>query len=263
MFLSQQAIPALSAVSRLTYFAEYHQTHVWCLSWSSCLKWTGTGWFSVLRSADLALNFRDDLMFATAFAFNLASLNTWSLLDTSFPVFIWTIWQLLWMAAICIANAAPLFTAWCISQTNSLRDGGSNCSVRLQPNGRLWYVSSNNWIVPEVPIGCFKSSFRSSQWKSTHRKHRRRRRFCRCNQSERGPCHCRESAQPQELWSNSSIPGMISTLQVSFLLSMILFVFSFYPFLPLITTVMRNCVLVSSSPKGCLIFLLSYPTLLS
>lgn len=31
----------------------------------------------------LALDFRDNLMFATAFAFNLAFLNTWSLLDTS------------------------------------------------------------------------------------------------------------------------------------------------------------------------------------
>lgn len=34
------------------------------------------------------------------------------------------------------------------------------------------------------------------------------------------------------------------------------FVFSFYPFFRLITTVMRNCILVSSSPKECLIFLL-------
>lgn len=35
------------------------------------------------------------------------------------------------------------------------------------------------------------------------------------------------------------------------------FVFSFYPFLPLIATVMRNCIFVSSKPEDFLIFLLS------
>lgn len=150
-----------------------------------------------------------------------------------------------------------------MSQTNRLRGGGASCFVTLQPYGRLWQESDNNWIAPEVLIGYFKSSFRCPQRKGTHRKPRRRTRVCRCNQSKRGPCHCRESVQPQELWIISAVPGMSSGLLVSFLVSVFLyFVFSFYPFLPLITAVMKNCILVSFSPKECLICLLSSPPLL-
>lgn len=124
-------------------------------------------------------------------------------------------------------------------------------------------VSDNNWIAPEVLIEYFKSSFRCPQRKGTHRKPRRRTRVCRCNQSKRGPCHCGKSVQPQKLWNISAVPGMSSGLPVYFLVSVfVYFVFSFYPFLPLITAVMKNCILVSSSPKECLIFLLSSPPLL-
>lgn len=88
-------------------------------------------------------------------------------------------------------------------------------------------MSSSNWIAPEVPMRYFKFSFRCSQWKGTHRKPRRRTRVCRCNQPKRGPCHCRESIQPQELWNISGIPGMYTALPISFLV----FVFIFLCFL--------------------------------
>lgn len=118
-------------------------------------------------------------------------------------------------------------------------------------------MSKNNWIVPEVPMGYFKFSFRYPQRKGAHGNPRRRRIF-RCNQSKCGPCHCRESIQHQELCNTSGVTGMFAVLPISFLLSGFIFCFfSFYPFLPQIVTVMRSCIFVSCSPYGSLIALLS------
>lgn len=120
-------------------------------------------------------------------------------------------------------------------------------------------MSRSNWIAPEVPLEYFKFSFRYPQWKGTHRKPRRRTRLFRCNQPKRGPCHCRESVQHQELWNTCGVTGMFTALPISFLVSVFIFLFyfSFCPFLPLTATVMRNCIFVSSNPNRSLIVLLS------
>lgn len=128
-----------------------------------------------------------------------------------------------------------------VHQPDTHRDGGASCFARLQTNGKVWQMCRNNWIVPEVPMGYFKFSFRYPQWKGAHGNPRRRR-FFRCNQSKRSPCHCRESIQHQEFCNTSDVTGMFAALPISFLLSGFIFrFFSFYPFLPQIVTVMRNC----------------------
>lgn len=123
-------------------------------------------------------------------------------------------------------------------------------------------MSRSNWISPEVPMEYFTFSFRYPQWKGTHRKPRRRTRIFRCNQPKRGPCHCRESIQHQELWNTSGVTGMFTALPISFFLSVFIFLFSsFYPSLPLTATVKRNCISVLSNSYRALIVLLSSPIL--
>lgn len=143
------------------------------------------------------------------------------------------------MAVICLANAAPLSLLG-----TSGKPTASGMEVPIFLLGYSLREDCNNtWIASEAPKGCFKSSFRCSQWKGACGKPRRTR-ICWCNQSECGLSHCRESIQPQELWNVSGVPGMSSVLPVSFLVYVFLFSVCFlllYFFLPQINTDRRNC----------------------